>query len=87
MVLKLVSPTAIVSHTAVKGSPLNRPHHLTAQANLTEILIIFQISKKSLKTLYIINNTRNITNIVLFLQICSIKVFKFQVKRLSGVGG
>ena len=31
-------------------------------------------------------NTRIITNIVLFLQSCGVKVFKFQVERLSGVG-
>jgi hypothetical protein len=31
-------------------------------------------------------DTRIITNIVLFLQSCVVKVFKFQVERLSGVG-
>jgi hypothetical protein len=49
-----------------------------------KILTIFQSPQKSLKTLYIMKNTRIITNIALFLQSCVVKVFKFQVERLSG---
>jgi hypothetical protein len=59
---------------------------LSRHANPTKILTIFQSLWKSLKTSYIIKDTRIITNIVLFLQSCVVKVFKFQVERLSGVG-
>jgi hypothetical protein len=70
--------------TAQTPTPLNRPHHPTAHANPTKMLTIFQSPWKSLKTLYIMRNTRIIRNIVLFLQSYVVKVFKFQVERLSG---
>jgi hypothetical protein len=54
--------------------------------NPSKIFSIFQSLWKIPKTFYIIENTRNITNIVLILRSCSVKVSKIQVKLLRGIG-
>jgi len=68
-----------------------RDHPRTAQNPFppTKIFSIFQSLRKILKkkTTRIIENTRNIVNIILIFRICGIKVSKIQVEREVGVGG
>jgi hypothetical protein len=70
----------------VEGSSTNRPNPLPAHAYPTKIFSIFQSLWKILKTFQIIENTRNIVDIVLILRICRVKVSKIQVEREGGVG-
>jgi hypothetical protein len=47
----------------------------------------FKVFGKLIKKIKIIENTRNIANIVLIFRICGIKVSKIQVEREEGVSG
>ena len=65
---------------------LPAPQHLGPRLPHQFLFSIFQSLWKILKTFQIIENTRNIVNIVLNLRICSVKVSKIQVEREGGVG-
>jgi len=65
---------------------LPAPQHLGPRLPHQFLFSIFQSLWKILKTFQIIENTRNIVNIVLNLRICSVKVSKIQVEREGGLG-
>jgi hypothetical protein len=78
--------TDLCDQAREKGSSTNHPNPLPAHAYPTKFFSIFRSLCKILKTLQIIENTRNIVNIALILRICIVKVSKIQVEREGGVG-
>jgi hypothetical protein len=69
-----------------RGHPPTAQTPLPGHAYPTKFFSIFQNLWKILKTFQIIENTRNIVNIVLILRIVSVKVSKIQVEQEGGVG-
>lgn len=70
-----------------RRDPTTAHNPSTAHAYPTKIFSIFQSLWKIPKTFQIIENTRNVANIVLILRSCGVKASKIQVERLRVVGG